>query len=784
MWNKKAEITAYTTGILLIVLLIFVIPIIIFSSQNVSASSPNSWIMNGSDVYTDDPNVYISVSPAYSNNPVISLISKVYSGNIDIVVGFNTTQVTPTSAKANPHKVNVTKSYTCDGEGKFFNYTTNPNHFWCYFQNETDTIPIFEHNFDSGNLASKTAYWNETEIQWTDVSGAFNSLDYNFNGFNKWYYKTGININSNQLYQLKLNLQPAPGVSSEKYFFGVKPSSETLQEAIVNGHFYYIDPWTADLTAGLVSFYKMNESSGSVIDYLSGYNGVNNGATPSGSDYYFDGASSYIELGTNSTFNYTGSDNYTISAWVNLSYGGGTGTHFILARDTNGASSNQVYAFGIKNNKTYGELNGGHSKVFNGNITLQEGVYTNIIYVINGTNMTVWVNGSLDGYVTYSSPVPPAAVDTPADLGRRAYPGAESYFNGSIKWVGVWNVSLNDSMIGKVSTGVTYPNDAIPPTVNLISPSNSSHSSILTQYFVANATDDSGLSDATLYIWNSTGLSNTQSCYQESANVSNQTGIDGSCGLNYSGNYIALGPILYYLDGNINDGAWNLSSVQGTYLINYTKPAYRLINASWKIGWINLTTSTLVNHTTSIPDDCLDYNTNKVLLKVQNDSFVVSSSMTAYCYNGTWKSIDSFVSGPVGTLITDEAMNWSVLPTQSISGLSNQTNITYTFPSSSVGKTFYWNIYACDTSGSCAFNATNYTFNLNTCGYSGSGNWYIAASDNCNITTNINLGGNNLYVSGSGTLTINGGNISNFAYGMANQSSIIRCINNGCLRLS
>jgi hypothetical protein len=45
-------------------------------------------------------------------------------------------------------------------------------------------------------------------------------------------------------------------------------------------------------------------------------------------------------------------------------------------------------------------------------------------------------------------------------------------------------------------------------------------------------------------------------CFQESANVSNQTGLDGNCGLNYSGNY----------------NFWDESSI-GYISINYTKLA-------------------------------------------------------------------------------------------------------------------------------------------------------------------------------------------------------------------
>ena len=42
-----------------------------------------------------------------------------------------------------------------------------------------------------------------------------------------------------------------------------------------------------------------------------------------------------------------------------------------------------------------------------------------------------------------------------------------------------------------------------------------------------------------------------------------------------------------------------------------------------------------------------------------------------------------------------------------------------------------------------------------------SGNWAISCSDSCNITSNVNLGGNNVSITGTGTTTITG-NITNF----------------------
>ena len=52
----------------------------------------------------------------------------------------------------------------------------------------------------------------------------------------------------------------------------------------------------------------------------------------------------------------------------------------------------------------------------------------------------------------------------------------------------------------------------------------------------------------------------------------------------------------------------------------------------------------------------------------------------------------------------------SITNTKNISGTSNSTSWSYNFTSFG---TYYWNVYTCDATPSCAFNATNYTLILN-----------------------------------------------------------------------
>jgi hypothetical protein len=110
-------------------------------------------------------------------------------------------------------------------------------------------------------------------------------------------------------------------------------------------------------------------------------------------------------------------------------------------------------------------------------------------------------------------------------------------------------------------------------------------------------------------------------CYQESANVSNQTGIDGSCGLNYSGSYYA--PSQAISTGYIE--------------ITYIKPKYAVDNnTTWVAKFFNNTYLNL-----SIPQDCWNANNNSLIFRVRSQVFYPNGIDPAIvvrylsCYNGS-----------------------------------------------------------------------------------------------------------------------------------------------------
>ena len=218
----------------------------------------------------------------------------------------------------------------------------------------------------------------------------------------------------------------------------------------------------------------------------------------------------------------------------------------------------------------------------------------------------------------------------------------------------VYANKTEDQTIGNLSTtwNVTVYNltlDATAPTVNLILPINGSGSVNSTQYFFANFTDNSLMANATLFIWNSTGLINTTNVIING--TFNQTNI--SVTLPYTNSF----KWNYYACDNVSNCGYSISNF--TFYYDLTPPYFTVIgdvsvrdnesltydiNASddlqldgFLINWttnftINRTTGILKNNTAlaignyyinvTINDTANNFNYSVILLTVTNSSIL------------------------------------------------------------------------------------------------------------------------------------------------------------------
>jgi hypothetical protein len=241
-----------------------------------------------------------------------------------------------------------------------------------------------------------------------------------------------------------------------------------------------------------------------------------------------------------------------------------------------------------------------------------------------------------------------------------------------------YNVTIVDLMNNPNSTETRKITlDTLAPSINQTSPANLNYSTSGTINFTWNVSDINGS-------FNGTGIKNTSVyvysgsekpvCYQESANTSNQTGIDGNCNLNYTGNYyfdvygVWGGPVSNFVDGNWSS-LFNIDPDGSSYsylYFNYTKPP-QAISSIWKvaIGSSDNDSGTHINF--SINDsNCFNSYTDKVELKLYPFSGWIAGSgpakFNASCYNGTdWINLGS--ASPVVPYygyLYEEGMYWNV----------------------------------------------------------------------------------------------------------------------------
>jgi hypothetical protein len=260
--------------------------------------------------------------------------------------------------------------------------------------------------------------------------------------------------------------------------------------------------------------------------------------------------------------------------------------------------------------------------------------------------------------------------------------------------------------------------------------------------------------------------------YQESANTSNQTGVDGG-GMNYSGGYF------------VDSGDGGAACGAAIFYINYTPPS-GYISALWQLKYGNDSSAPSIN--ISIPQDCI---ITKLQLKIENICVIGALPMSSSCFNYTsssWAVINSTLRTSYGaspasgdessmydgdwatfasrkifstswsntdiapfSRVYEEAIWWYIVPQISLFNLNTTIAIT-----ASGGSTVCFRSYANSTYGnmSAAQGFLCGTVTDSCTPPAINNDWNVAFGDNCSLAAPADLGTGKLSVTGSGTLTI------------------------------
>ena len=494
--------------IILSIAIISAILISIFYLCLVIANPENNWIIEDNKVYVDNNNIRISAAPHTlheSSYVYFNIISKVYEGNADLILGFDTPLVSPTKAELyKPELKTITNSYTCNSN---FNYTTEPKHAWCYIQNnQTQELElIYEHDFETLDLEKKTIYWEKSYLQeWKDYTNTLTSTSYNFEGINEWHYIKNIPIQKNKEYLFrsliniprKSRFSPMP--VDIKYWAAIKPSGETLQQAISNNHLYYLDPWVNSsgqdqdkgyLTTGLNIYYKIDEASGTTTEELIRSKNLTGlgGSRQTGLIN-----KSYLENNEVRDSGYTlnsisNSDSeFSICSWHYRTGNLGVNNRIIGNDDSGGVSSNGEFAILASGDNNGNIINialydGAGLRQITPTTLLPINTWTMVCFTFDGTTSTLYYNTTSIGTVGAGSFDSSGEATNLHFFGRSE--GSSYVSNLYYDEVGMWNRSLNTTEISDLynnGAGITYeviidttdPNVTIPeitptsPTTN------------------------------------------------------------------------------------------------------------------------------------------------------------------------------------------------------------------------------------------------------------------------------------------------------------------------------
>jgi parallel beta-helix repeat protein len=255
-----------------------------------------------------------------------------------------------------------------------------------------------------------------------------------------------------------------------------------------------------------------------------------------------------------------------------------------------------------------------------------------------------------------------------------------------------------------------------------------------------------------------------------------------------------------YTCANVYDGDWNTygKAVPATgpaiLYMNYTKPSGS-VAAIWQTEWNSFTHNTI---NITIPSSCWNANSTTLILRGISNMPVENVYGEFDCFNnlGSWTDLrDGGPDAHSGELfeegifwgfntVTNGWVNDSWVP---MAGTGNWSNVTKSV-NTTVGANISWYVWANDTSNNINQSAvfSYVTTAGNTCSCPASGNWAGVCSDNCTISSNCNMQGNNVSITGTGHWAL-AANITNWKKvhieGTSSSATCtVTCTASGCFR--
>lgn len=218
------------------------------------------------------------------------------------------------------------------------------------------------------------------------------------------------------------------------------------------------------LLTGLESYWKFEESSGTVYDAHGSNDGTVTGATysatgKSGNCLSYDGSGDFVDVG-----NITTPSAFSWSIWYNGTSKAGYNT-LVCKGNVHGSGSGESYRSRI--DQTTGYLDsvvwwgsGFNYDIITGSTDLADGSWHNIVITFDGDVHTVYTDGSQTGQTTGLG----GSTQSPTEnvyFGKTGHPSAFYYMNGRMDECGFWSRVIDSSDVSTIwnsGSGLFYDN--------------------------------------------------------------------------------------------------------------------------------------------------------------------------------------------------------------------------------------------------------------------------------------------------------------------------------------
>lgn len=237
---------------------------------------------------------------------------------------------------------------------------------------------------------------------------------------------------------------------------GNRKSVKNILDVFGDRSMIYIDSYKNNpLSVGLVSYWKLDETNGNAIDSHGTNDGTVNGATQGvtgkiGNAYSFDGIDDYVNIGNDNSLEFTDSNAFTLSAWVNLGQIDSSNREIIRRWE-----AGQTQYILRKTSANVFEIiwNDGSTKRITSTFTLSAGQWYHVVGTFEIGNQNLYLNGVSNGSRSLTGSLASSTGNT--------YIGYTSAgFKGTIDEVGIWNRALTSDNILELynsGDGLTYP---------------------------------------------------------------------------------------------------------------------------------------------------------------------------------------------------------------------------------------------------------------------------------------------------------------------------------------